>query len=361
MRSARPLGLLLSAAAVVLWAFGVTVLQPLTEPIGPWSERLPGNNAYWARDLRFMSIMAVALGLVLAGRGRLRWSRAAVLLGGCWVAADVAIDRVDPIGVQATVLLAVGGCALLGALAAVLLWPERGSLREHGAPEAADRGSLRERGAPEAAERGAPSAWGRGAPEAAERKALTGAACVAGVLTLVAAGIESPTDREPELNQGALATAALLVALAVGAALAAAPARSRARVGLAAGLAVAALLGVGLVRAVPPGTRLLPEMTLGAVLLTGVTLLAWDWPGGQPIWRHHALAALAALAGPMAFLLVTAIPMLTLLPVGATFTALAGNSPIHAADSDLLLSLCGLLSGLGMALLLAWPTAENRR
>ncbi|MFI6780002.1 hypothetical protein [Micromonospora sp. NPDC050276] len=88
---------------------------------------------------------------------------------------------------------------------------------------------------------------------------------------------------------------------------------------------------------------------------------ALDWPGGQPIWRHHALAALAALAGPLAFLLVTAIPMLTLLPIGATFTALAGNSPINAADSDLLVSLCGLLSGLGMALLLAWPTAENRR
>lgn len=191
MRFARPVGLLLSAAAVVLWAFGMTVLQPLTEPIGPWSENLPGNNAYWARDLRFMAIMAVAIGLVLAGRGQLRWSQPAVLLGGCWVAADVAIDRVDPIGVRATVLLAVGGCAVLGALAAVLLWRERAT------------------------------------PPAVERKTLTGAACVAGVLTLVAAGIESPTDREPELNQGALATAALLVVLAVGAALAAAPARSR--------------------------------------------------------------------------------------------------------------------------------------
>ncbi|CCH16290.1 hypothetical protein [Micromonospora lupini] len=108
MRSARPLGLLLSAAAVVLWAFGVTVLQPLTELIG----------------------------------------------------------------VRPTVLFAVGGCVVLGVLAA-------------------------------------------------------------------------------------------------------APARSESRVGLAAGVTVAALLGVGLVRAVPPETRLLPEMALGAVLLTGVTLLAW--------------------------------------------------------------------------------------
>ncbi|MGC5306678.1 hypothetical protein [Micromonospora zamorensis] len=349
MRSARPVGLLLSAAAVVLWAFGVTVLQPLTEPIGPWSERLPGNNAYWARDLRFMAIMAVAVGLVLAGRGQVRWSRSAVLLGGCWVAADVAIDRVDPIGVRATVLLAVGGCAVLGALAATLWWRERREPSAQGG------------GTPEAADSGAPSAAERGAPGAAERKTLTGAACVAGVLTLVAAGIESPTDREPELNQGALATAALLVVMAVGAALAAAPARTRARVGLAAGLAVAALVGAGLVRAVAPGTRLLPETALGAVLLTGVTLLAWDWPGGRPIWRHHALAALAALLGPVAFLLATAIPMMVLLPIGATFTELAGNSPINAADSDLLVSLCGLLSGLAMALLLALPTVTDRR
>ncbi|MET8230276.1 hypothetical protein ABZS77_06305 [Micromonospora sp. NPDC005298] len=341
MRTARPVGLLLSATAVVLWAFGVTVLQPLTEPIGPWSERLLGNNAYWARDLRFMAIMAVAVGLVLAGRGQVRWSRWAVLLGGCWVAADVAIDRLDPVGVRATVLLAVGGCAVLGALAATLSW------LEHRAPSAV--------------ERGAPSTVERGAPEAAERKTLTGAACVAGVLTLVAAGIESPTDREPELNQGALATAALLVILAVGAALAAAPARTRARVGLAAGLAVAALVGVGLVRAVAPGTRLLSEVALGAVLLTGITLLAWDWPGGRPIWRHHALAALAASLGPVAFLLVTAISTTMLLPIGAPFTALAGNIPINAADSDLLVSLCGLLSGLAMALLLARPAVNARR
>ncbi|MET8122992.1 hypothetical protein [Micromonospora sp. NPDC005189] len=325
MRSARPVGLLLSAAAVVLWAVGMTVWQPLTEPIGPWSERLPGNNAYWARDLRFVAIVAVVLGLMLAGRGQLRWSGPAVLLGGLWVAADVAIDRADPIGVDATVLLAVGGCAVLGVLAAVLLWRERGK------------------------------------PPTADRRTLTGAACVAGVLVVVAAAIESPTDREPELNQGALATSALLVALTIAAALTAAPARTRARCGLAAGLAVAALFGVGLIRAAAPGSRLLPELALWAVLLTGVTLLAWDWPGDRPVWRHHALAALAALVGPYALLVVAAIVMVLVLPIGATLTALAGNSPINSADSDLLSSLAGLVAGLGMALLLAWPTVHGRR
>ncbi|MGW2623157.1 hypothetical protein [Micromonospora taraxaci] len=324
MRSARPVGLLISAAAVVLWAIGVTVWQPLTEPLGPWSEHLPGNNAYWARDLRFMAIIAVTLGLVVAGRGQVRWSGPAVVLGGLWIAADVAVDRADPVGTWATVLLAVGGCALLGVFAAILLWRDRDT------------------------------------PSAADRRALTGAACVAGVLVAVAAGIESPTDREPELNQGGLATAALLVVLTVVAALAAAPDRSRVRVGLAAGLAVVCLLGVGLVRAVPPGSRLLPQLALWTVLLTGVTLLAWDWPGGRPVWRHHTLAVLAALAGPFALLVVTAVAMM-LVPIGATFTALAGNSPINSADSDVLLSLAGLLAGLGMALLLAWPPALGYR
>ncbi|RAO18608.1 hypothetical protein [Micromonospora noduli] len=333
MRSARPVGLLLSAAAVALWAYGMTTWQPLTEPLGPWSESLPGNNAYWARDLRFMAIMAVPLGLVLAGRGQVRWSGPAVVLGGCWIAADVAVDRGDPIGVDATVLLAVAGYAALAVVVALLLWWERRT----------------------------PPRRESDMTPAADRRVLTGAACVAGVLTLVAAAMESPTDREPELNQGALATAALLVAVAVGAALAAAPARTRVRVGLAAGLVVVALLGVGLVRATAPGERLLPEVALGAVLLTGVTVLAWDWPGGRPIWWHHALAALIALVGPLVFLVATAVPMMLLLPIGASFTALAGNSPIHAADSDLLVSLAGLLSGLGMAVLLARPSVEDRR
>ncbi|MGW5557289.1 hypothetical protein ACWER9_08715 [Micromonospora sp. NPDC003944] len=345
MRSARPVGLLLSAVAVVLWAYGMTRWQPLTEPLGPWSERLPGNNAYWARDLRFMAIMAVPLGLVLAGRGHLRWGGPAVVLGGCWVAADVAIDRADPIGSDATVLLAVAGCGVLGVVAALLLWWERRT------PTA------REPGTPSGQEPGTPS----GRERAGDRRVLTGAACVAGVLTLVAAGMESPTDREPELNQGALATAALLVILAVGAALAAAPARSRVRVGLAVGLTVVGLLGVGLVRAAAPGERLLPEVALGAVLLTGVTLVAWDWPGGRPVWWHHAVAAVLALVGPVVLLLATAIPMMIILPIGAAFTALAGNSPINAADSDLLVSLVGLLAGLGMAVLLARPSVEDRR
>ncbi|MFC0508280.1 hypothetical protein [Micromonospora costi] len=317
MRLARPAGLLLAAVGAVLWAVNMTVLQPLTEPLGPWSERFPGNNAYWARDLRFATIVAVVLGLLLAGRGDRWWSRTAVLLGGAWVAADLAVDRADPTGAGATVLLAAAGCAVVAAVATPLV------RREMRAP--------------------APGP---------DRPVLTGAACVAGVLTLVAATIESPTDREPELNPAAFTTGALLVVVAVAAALAAAPAATRARCWLAVGLGAAAVLGVGLLRTTAPGTRMLPQLALSAVLLTGVTLLAWDWPGGRPDWGRQGLAALAALVGPTAMMVVAALLTMTL-RIGAPFTALAGNSPINSADSDILYSLVGVLAGLGMALLLA--------
>ncbi|MFC3504693.1 hypothetical protein ACFOOK_27510 [Micromonospora krabiensis] len=327
MRSARLVGLILAAAAVVLWAVNMTVLQPLTEPIGPWSENLPGNNAYWARDLRFATIVAVVLALVLAGRGDRRWAGPAVLLGGVWVVADVAVDRADPTGAAPTVLLAVGGCAVLAALVVFLV-------RRTAAPSAVER-----------------------AVGGADRRVPAVAASVAGVLAIVAAGIESPTDREPELNTSAFATAALLIVVALGCALAAAPAPTWPRRWAAVATVAATLLVVGWVRTIAPEDgRLLPGVLLGGVLLTGVTVVAWDWPDGRPDWGRHGLAAFATLIGPTAMLLAAAVAMM-LLPVAAPFTALAGNSPINSADSDVLLSLAGVLAGLGMSLLLAWPPA----
>lgn len=321
MRLARPGGLVIAAVAAVLWAVNMTVLQPLTEPGAPWSQISPGNNTYWARDLRFATIVAVVVGLVVAGRGDRRWSRPAVLLGAAWVAADLAVDRADPTDVAATVLLAVAGCVALAALATVLV------RRHRGTPVAAPR-----------------------------RRVLATAACVAGVLAAVVATIESPTDREPELNPAAFATGALLVVAAVVAALAAAPAQVRVRSWLALGLSAVGVLGVGWVRAVEPVQRTLPQVAVGAVLIVGLSLLAWDWPDGRPDWGRHLLAAIAGLVGPMGMVLVAGLVTLVL-RVGAPFTALAGNPAINAADSDLLYSLAGLLAGLGMSLLLARPPA----
>ncbi|MBG0568702.1 hypothetical protein [Actinoplanes aureus] len=40
----------LAAVSAVVWALGVTVLQPLSEPTGP--DFFGENNTYWARELR---------------------------------------------------------------------------------------------------------------------------------------------------------------------------------------------------------------------------------------------------------------------------------------------------------------------
>ncbi|MGB2567617.1 hypothetical protein ACPFP2_04070 [Micromonospora citrea] len=320
----------LAVAAAVLWAVGMTVLQPLTEPIGPWSETLPGNNSYWARDLRFLAILAVAAGLVLAGGGRRGSAVPAVLLAGGWLAVDVAVDRADPHGAGPTGALAVAGCLAVAVTAIVVRRQARAD---------------------------------------PDRPVLAGTACVTAVLVLVAVLTESPTDREPELDPAAVATALLLLALAVACGSAAAPASSsrgerhpvapgrpdtverRRRQAVAAGLAVVGVAGLLLVRAVAPGQRLTPAAALGTLLLAGVTLLAWDWPGGRPTWWRHGLAALVAAVVPQV-LLVVAVVVSGMLHLAAPLTALAGNSPINSADSDVLTSLAGLSAGLGTALLL---------
>lgn len=321
MRTVRPAGLLLAAVAALLWALGMTVLQPLTEQVGPWPEALRGNNAYWARDLRFTAIVAAVAGLVLAGGGGRRWIWPALLLGGVWVAVDVAVDRVDPTGAGATLLLAAAGCAAVAATALFAVRRQRG---------------------------------GR------NRRALVVTASITGVLVLVAAGIESPTDREPELNRAAAVTALLLLAVTLGCALAAAPAWHPVRQRMAVGTGALAAAGIALARTMPPGERTTALVLLGGVVLTGVTLLAWDWPDGRPVWRWHGVAALASLVGPYALLLI--VVLLTYpFDLGGALTALAGNIAINSADSDVLLSLTGVVAGLGMALLLAWPPAFGYR
>ncbi|WP_432903779.1 hypothetical protein ACQP1S_05680 [Micromonospora matsumotoense] len=304
-----------AALAVLLWAVGMTVWQPLTEPVGPWSERLPEAHTYWARDLRFLALMAVVSGLVLAGGGRRPWTLRAVLLGGGALAADVAVDRADPTGPGATVSLVV-----LGWLAVALT---------------------------------AASAVRRDAAPGRDRAVLAGLSVVAAVLALVAVLTRAPTDREPELGPAALMTGLLLLALTVAAALAAAPGRGRARTAVAVGVAVVGGVGLPLVRLVGPADRLPPAAVLGAVLLVGVTVLTRPWSGGRPAWRRYALLVPVTLVVPLA-LLSGALLVSAVLGLGAPLTALAGNSPI--AGSDALPSLAGLLAGLGTALLHAGVT-----
>ncbi|MBO4164061.1 hypothetical protein [Micromonospora antibiotica] len=347
----------LAGVAVVCWAVGMTRWQPLTEPAGPWSERLPGAHTYWARDLRFLALVAVVSGLVLAGGGRRSWALPAVLLGGAALAADVAVDRADPTGPGATVLLvaagwlAVGITATLGVRRDAQTGVDGPIHRATGADPGNPPGGA---GVAAPDSRGGPAARHRAGVAGRDRTMLTGMAIVAAVSALVAVLTRSPTDREPALGPATLVTGLLLLTLTVAGALAAVSGRGRAR--SAAGCALAAVGGVGLllVRLVGPADRLLPAAVLGAVLLVGVTSLTRPGPDAVPAWRRYAVLVPVTLVAPLALWYV-ALLVSAAFPLGASLTALAGNSPVGGGDPDVLPALAGLCAGLGTALLLTRP------
>ncbi len=359
-RSGRRLaavGVGLAALAVPLWAVGMTVWQPLTEPVGPWSERLPEASTYWARDLRFLALMAVASGLVLAGAGRRSWLVPAVLLGGGALAVDVAVDRVDPTGPGATALLVVAGWLAVGSTVASAVRRDGatgvdGPRRADGTGPGDAPGGAGLAGAASVA--GPDRTVGPADPHrpvgvaGRDRAVLAGAAAVAAVLALTAVLTRSPTGREPALDPAALVTALLLLAVTVTGAAAAAPARGRRRLTAATGVAVTGGIGLPLVRLVGPADRLVPAALLGAVLLLGVTLLTRP---ALPARRYLVLGAVALLA-PAVLWHVASLVSAVLSP-GAPLTALAGNSPVGGGDPDVLTSLAGLVAGLGTALALA--------
>ncbi|MGC5661598.1 hypothetical protein ACN261_14510 [Micromonospora sp. WMMD723] len=345
-RSGRRLaaaGIGLAALAVPLWAIGMTRWQPLTEPVGPWSERLPEASTYWARDLRFLALTAVACGLVLAGAGRRSWLTSAVLLGGGALAADVAVDRADLTGPGATGSLVAAGWLAAGS--AALLAVRRDGATGVDGPHRRTAGA----GVVGAAGPDRTVAWvGPHRTGGRDRAVLAGVAAVAAVLALTAVLTRSPTGREPALDPAALVTALLLLAVTVVGATAAAPARGRRRLAATVGLAVTGGIGLLLVRLVGPAGRLVPVALLGAVLLLGVTLLTRP---ALPANRYAVLVPVVLLA-PLALWHVALLVSAVLSP-GAPLTALAGNSPVGGGDPDVLPALAGLLAGLGTALVLA--------
>ncbi|MFB9233972.1 hypothetical protein ACFFWC_00225 [Plantactinospora siamensis] len=344
-----------AALAATLWAVGLTTLQPLTEPYGPWSERLAGDTTYWARDLRFAAILAVLLGLLLAARGARPMVLAAAPLAAAWVIADVLLDRADVEGRAMTLLLAAAGVlAALGLLTAVLRRPSlAGRPPSAGTPADVSPVPSESPSAGAAADRSA----SRG------RRALILTAAIAAAVAPLAATTESPTDAESGLVAAAVGTAALLAVLAIGSALAAAPAADRRRRTTAGLLAALAAGGIVLSRALPPGDRLGPTVLLGVLLLAGVAALAdrtrRDAETGSPEpvrWRRVGLAALAALVG-YPLLLYGFGAVLSILPVAAALTRAAGNTAVGSAEVDLLRTAVGLLIGLVFGALLTWLTA----
>lgn len=334
MRGARWVGagLAVAATGAFCWAVGMTVLQPLTEPLGPWPEAFAGNNTYWARDLRFMMVVVVVLGLVLAARGERSRTGRAVALGVLWIGADVVLDRADVAGSVATILLATVGVA--GVLAAAVPW------------------------------------WAD--PVRLDRRVLVVAASVGAALVPLAAGIESPTGTEPELAPAASVTALLLLAVTVCCAVGAAPARSVLRLRVAGALVC---VGVVVLRLLALGGRFPVMMVLGAVLLVGVALVVGDGPrlvvgdrGSSPTRGRSAgrsgrlrvvgLGTVVLIGYPVLVLCAQAATTLVL-PVAPAFTALAGNIAVGAAGQDVLYALVGLLPGLLLGVLLAGAVSRG--
>jgi hypothetical protein len=292
------------------WAFALTVLQPPSEPAKPWIDVAASNNTYWVRDLRWTALLIVFLGLVLASRGDRLRSLVAALGTLAWYGLDLWLDRLD---VTATVPVALGATVVtLGAGVAA---------------------------------RPGPARVGRGS----RRGVLLVAASVAAAASPVAVGIESPSDSEAALTPSALGLGALLMVLALGCATAAAPALTRVR--LLAAVAAGAVAGAWMVwaRAVQPGHRVVPLLVLTALLLTGVALLAWEWPTQRRMWALYALVPTGTLVVyPVVFIMAVMFSLM----VAPAVTAMAGNAPVNSADTDLVLTVVGVVAGLVVGLVL---------
>lgn len=301
-------GLAVACAAATMWAINLTVIQRLTEPTKPWHDKVGENNTYWARDLRFMTLVAALGAVLLVRRGNRPWYILA--LGPLvWLAIDVWLDRIDVAGTGMTVVLAGVACLVL--LASALL--------------------------------------GRAAADEARPVPLLFVACVGAAMAPLAAAIESPSDSEAALNPSAAATAALLILMALGCAAQAGPDMSRQRA-LATG-AVAAIAGavVAATRLTPPGSiaRLAVALALGALLITAVAALSRPWPDRAGVRRYAGVAVLALIGYEV--LLFGMVLVTIFFPIAPAFTAWAGNPPVNSADMDTIYASGGLLAGIAVA------------
>lgn len=300
-------GLLCGCGGTVVWALGLTMLQPRTEPAKPWHDVVAGNNTYWARDLRWMALLAVLAALVLAARGRPLRSAAALLGTVAWLGLDLYLDRTDLTGRGSAVALAFAASAVVAAAVVAL------------------------------------GRQARPRTTRADSSVLLFAAMVAGATAPIAGALESPTDTERALNPAALAAGALLATAAIAGAVAAAPTLSTTRAFAALGLG--AVTGTGLLglRLLAPQDRFPPLVALAVVLLTGIAVLRREWPETGADWGWYVPLALGCAVGyPV---LVIGV-MLGSTPLGARATAFVGNPPVNAADEDVLLSVAGLCAGL---------------
>ncbi|WIM94324.1 hypothetical protein ACTOB_006341 [Actinoplanes oblitus] len=295
----------LAAAGSALWAVGVTVMQPLSEPAHD-PDATGENNTYWARELRWGALFAVIMVLLVYVRGDRRATRGVLLGGLLWLVVDIQLDRIDP--ASGTVLLAAA--AVVGALVAC-----------------AAAGTV---------------------PVVLRHRFLVTVALVAAVMSALATETESPTDVERALNLGSAAAGSLLAVVAVAAATRAAGAVSRLRGVLA--LVFGALAGAGpwLIRLRhprPDDARFQGILLLLGLLLFAVVVLAGPRPRHWRDWlRYPVWTALAALVVPA--VLVPLLYASIALPIAGILTALAGNPPVNGADTDMIAVLMAIPAGL---------------
>ncbi|GIH15221.1 hypothetical protein [Rugosimonospora africana] len=307
-----------AAGAAVLWAIGLVLLQPMSEPA---AGSMGGNNTYWARELRWDAIVAVVLAVVVCARARRRATAEALLGGLVWLAADVAFDRAE---------LSHGGISLAAVAAGV-------------AVVGCYRGMT-----------------GRGTRH---RAGLLVVAAVGTVLSGVSLLTESPTDTEPALNLGSAGASCALGLIAIGAAFSAAPRLSRIRYSICClGGAVAVAMPWLLRDWYPKPTSARMPLGLGftALLAICVAVVAWRRPEKPSQWlRYPAVAAGTLLVFPVVF--TPAVIALMLINVGGVFTALAGNPPINSADEDVILMMPAVLAGVVLGgLLVIGESGRNR-
>jgi hypothetical protein len=309
-------GMLCALAGALLWTVGLTVFQPLTEPVKPWHDEWASNNTYWARDLRFASIVVIVLGFILAVQGERLISLCATAAGITWICADVLLDRLDVAGPAATVAVAVLACA--GLLAARWL----------AARFAAQKATRPDRGV------------------------LVAASTVAAAMVTASTFIVSPSDAEQGLAVGGLVLGILLIAVSIGCALAAAPTIGVRQVWVAAAVGAVGAVGLAVTRLVLAGI----EYTSPMPYVPSVSLLVWTAilvddlaPTARDRFETVVAVVIIAIGYPV-LLFCALVATVYIIPIAAPFTAAAGNPAVNSADADALITVCGVAVGLLYAL-----------
>ncbi|ADD41616.1 hypothetical protein [Stackebrandtia nassauensis] len=301
-------GLVCAMAAAIWWALGITVIQPMIEPL-----QTAENNTYWLRDVRWLALLVIVLAFVWSFRGDKRLSAMAAGALVVGIAVDILLDRFDDDFMTRNFDFVESSSIRWGAYLVVIL---------------------------------VPGAWIRAKfqPNRPSPRVSMMAAMVAAVAAGFASALESPTDREWYLAASALVLVALLTAIGVGAAHSAANRWGRYEWGLA-GLAALAIVGltvIGRLGDPPAATALFSTLALLGTAAGAMALLA---TAGR--WQLAPRLVIAVCLGALA-VLVSVVAMIVMVATGvaSVFTALAGNPAVNAADWDTVMTLPAVAAGL---------------